>query len=59
MELNLTITPNTAAAILEALQPAVLRFFEALVNAARGGVGWDQTIGQGGGQDRGGSLAGA
>ena len=35
MELNLTITPNTAAAILEALQPAVLRFFEALVNAAR------------------------
>ena len=35
MELNLTITPDTAAAILEALQPAVLRFFEALVNAAR------------------------
>nr|WP_300821617.1 hypothetical protein [uncultured Acetatifactor sp.] len=35
MELNLTITPNTAAAILEDLQPAVLRFFEALVNAAR------------------------
>ena len=35
MELTLTITPNTAAAILEALQPATLRFFEALGNAAR------------------------
>ena len=35
MDLTLTITPDMAAAILEALQPAVLRFFEALVNAAR------------------------
>ena len=35
MELTLTITPDTAAAILNAVQPAALRFFEALVNAAR------------------------
>ena len=35
MELTLTITPDTATAILNALQPAALRFFEALVNAAR------------------------
>lgn len=35
MELTLTITPDTAEAILDALQLAALRFFEALVNAAR------------------------
>ena len=35
MELTLTITPDTATAILNALQPAVLRFFEVLVNTAR------------------------
>lgn len=35
MELTLTITPDTAAAILEAVQPAVLRFWEALADAAR------------------------
>lgn len=35
MELTPTITPDTAAAILDAVQPAALRFFEALVNAAR------------------------
>jgi len=35
MELTLTITPDTAGAILNALQPAVLRFWEALADAAR------------------------
>lgn len=35
MELTLTITPDTAVAILNVLQPAVLRFWEALANAAR------------------------
>lgn len=34
-ELTLTFTPETAAAILEAVQPAVLRFWEALADAAR------------------------
>lgn len=35
MELTLTITPDTAAAILNTIQPAVLRFWEALADAAR------------------------
>lgn len=35
MELTLTITPDTAAAILNAIQPAVLRFWEALADVAR------------------------
>ena len=35
MELTFTITPDTAVAILNAIQLAALRFFEALVNAAR------------------------
>lgn len=35
MELTLTITPDTAGAILNALQPAVLRFWEALADAVR------------------------
>ena len=35
MELTLTITPDTAAAILNAIEPAVLRFFQRVVEAAR------------------------
>ena len=35
MELTLTITPDTAAAILNAIQPAVLRFFQSVVEAVR------------------------
>ena len=34
MELTLTITPDTAAAILDAIQPAALRFLEAVAKAA-------------------------
>ena len=40
MELTLTITPDTAAAILEALQPAALRFLEAVAKAAKKAWEW-------------------
>lgn len=40
MELTLTITPDTAAAILEALQPAALRFLEAVAKAAKEAWEW-------------------
>lgn len=35
MELTLTITPDTAAAILDTIQPALLRFLQRVVEAAR------------------------
>lgn len=35
MELTITITPDTAVAILNAIEPAVLRFFQRVVEAAR------------------------
>ena len=35
MELTLTITPDTAAAILNTVQPAALRFFQSVVEAVR------------------------
>ena len=40
MELTLTITPDTAAAILEAMQPAALRFLEAVAKAAKEAWEW-------------------
>ena len=40
MELTLTITPDTAAAILEALQPAALRFLEAVAKTAKEAWEW-------------------
>ena len=40
MELTLTITPDTAGAILNALQPAALRFLEAVAKAAKEAWEW-------------------
>lgn len=40
MELTLTITPDTAAAILDAVQPAALRFLEVVTKEAKLAAHW-------------------